>query len=44
VMSLAVDRRKALRAALRESLPTAPDGSVRLTARAWVVRGSRPGP
>jgi hypothetical protein len=29
----------ALREALRERLPTEDDGSIRLTARAWAVRG-----
>ncbi len=42
-MSLPDDRRAALREALRASLPTAPDGSIPLTARAWAVRGSRAG-
>ncbi|MFC0384635.1 class I SAM-dependent methyltransferase [Muricoccus vinaceus] len=39
-MSLPEDRRAALREALRASLPTAPDGSIALTARAWAVRGT----
>jgi SAM-dependent methyltransferase len=34
------DRQKALREALRERLPTEPDGSIHLLARAWAVRGS----
>lgn len=34
------DRRRALREALRELLPTEPDGSIHLLARAWAVRGS----
>ena len=42
-MSLPQDRRIALRELLRSTLPFAPDGSIRLTARAWAVRGSRPG-
>lgn len=37
--SLPEDRRRALRDLLRTRLPTHPDGSIRLTARAWVVRG-----
>jgi SAM-dependent methyltransferase len=40
-MSLSEDRRAALRERLRGSLPASPDGSIRLTARAWAVRGSR---
>jgi SAM-dependent methyltransferase len=34
--------RDALRDLLRERLPTEPDGSIRLTARAWAVRGEAP--
>jgi SAM-dependent methyltransferase len=34
--------RAALREDLRERLPTRPDGSIHLTARAWAVQGSRP--
>jgi hypothetical protein len=41
-VSLPEDRRAALRERLRATLPTAPDGSIRLTARAWAVRGIRP--
>jgi SAM-dependent methyltransferase len=37
---LADDRRDALRDAVRERLPVAPDGSIALTARAWAVRGT----
>lgn len=37
--SLPEDRRRALRDLLRTRLPTHPDGSIRLTARAWAVRG-----
>jgi SAM-dependent methyltransferase len=33
--------RTALRERLRASLPTEPDGSIHLTARAWAVRGRR---
>ncbi len=33
--------RVALRERLRATLPTEPDGSIRLTARAWAVRGTR---
>jgi hypothetical protein len=41
VMSLDGDRRKALRERLRAELPTSADGRIRLTARAWAVRGTR---
>lgn len=41
-MSLPEERRRALRDLLRSRLPTAADGSVRLTARAWAVRGTAP--
>ncbi|HEY0638653.1 MAG TPA: class I SAM-dependent methyltransferase [Pseudonocardiaceae bacterium] len=41
-MALPAEHRDALREALRERLPTAPDGTVRLTARAWAVRGTAP--
>jgi SAM-dependent methyltransferase len=36
------EQRTAIREALRERLPTAADGSIPLTARAWAVRGTRP--
>ncbi|MDQ1710684.1 MAG: hypothetical protein QOE45_134 [Frankiaceae bacterium] len=36
------ERRDALREALRERLPTAPDGTIPLTARAWAARGRVP--
>jgi hypothetical protein len=39
-MSLDEDRRAALRERLRASLPAEPDGSIRLAARAWTVRGT----
>lgn len=39
-MSLPEERRIALRERLRSTLPIASDGSIRLTARAWAVRGS----
>jgi SAM-dependent methyltransferase len=39
-MSLAEEDRAALRERLRARLPAEDDGSIRLTARAWVVRGS----
>jgi SAM-dependent methyltransferase len=38
-MSLTEEHRGALRDLLRVRLPTSPDGSVSLTARAWAVRG-----
>jgi SAM-dependent methyltransferase len=37
--SLPDDKRTELREHLRSTLPTAPDGSISLTARAWAVRG-----
>jgi len=37
--SLSLDRRDALRERLRADLPTSPDGSIHLIARAWAVRG-----
>jgi hypothetical protein len=40
-MSLPEDRRLALREVIRSTLPIAPDGTIRLTARAWAVRGSK---
>jgi SAM-dependent methyltransferase len=39
VTSLTERRRSALRDLLRSGLPTGPDGSIQLTARAWAVRG-----
>ena len=39
-VSLSEERRTALRERLRESLPIAADGSIRLKARAWAVRGT----
>ncbi|ONI90382.1 SAM-dependent methyltransferase [Actinosynnema sp. ALI-1.44] len=39
VMSLSGDHRDALRESLRTRLPVEADGSIRLTARAWAVRG-----
>ncbi|NUP15862.1 MAG: class I SAM-dependent methyltransferase [Streptomyces sp.] len=41
VASLAPPARDRLRDTLRTRVPTAPDGSIRLTARAWAVRGIR---
>jgi SAM-dependent methyltransferase len=41
VVSLDEQARNALRDRLRASLPVAPDGTIRLTARAWAVRGVR---
>ncbi|MGH2609296.1 MAG: class I SAM-dependent methyltransferase [Tepidiformaceae bacterium] len=38
-MSLSEERRAGLRERLRRSLPTEPDGRIRLQARAWAVRG-----
>ena len=42
VVSLDEPARTTLRDRLRASLPEEPDGTIRLTARAWAVRGSRP--
>ena len=39
-MSLSDEDRAALRDGLRAGLPTADDGSIHLTARAWAVRGT----
>jgi hypothetical protein len=39
-MSLADEDRRALRDLLRARLPSTPDGSIPLTARAWAVRGT----
>ena len=41
VVSLSNLRRETLREWLRQRLPTSPDGSIALTARAWAVRGTR---
>ncbi len=41
-MSLTEVARAALRERLRATLPTEPDGSIRLVARAWAVRGRKP--
>ncbi|MGH7267050.1 MAG: class I SAM-dependent methyltransferase [Candidatus Rokuibacteriota bacterium] len=40
-MALPEDGRAALRDRIRARLPVEPDGSIRLTARAWAVRGLR---
>jgi hypothetical protein len=40
-MSLDEQRRAALRERIHATLPTAADGSIALTARAWAVRGNR---
>ncbi|WP_219732631.1 class I SAM-dependent methyltransferase [Leifsonia shinshuensis] len=42
-MSLEPEAREALRARLEETLPREADGSIALLARAWAVRGTRPG-
>jgi SAM-dependent methyltransferase len=39
-MSLSEDSRALLRERLRAALPTGPDGSISLVARAWAVRGT----
>jgi len=41
-MSLPDDRRACLRNHLQATLPVAPDGTIRLTARAFAVRGLKP--
>jgi len=41
---LEASRREALRERLRTTLPTEADGSIRLGARAWAVRGTTDGP
>lgn len=41
LLSLSGERRAALRERLRATLPTAPDGSIPLVARAWAARGRR---
>ena len=41
-VSLPEDRSAALRERLRETLHVEADGSIRLIARAWAVRGTRP--
>jgi len=41
-MSLSEEDRVALRERLRATLPIEADGSIRLMARAWAVRGRRP--
>jgi SAM-dependent methyltransferase len=40
-VSLPEDRRNALRERLRQTLPVEADGSIRMIARAWAVRGTR---
>jgi SAM-dependent methyltransferase len=42
-VSLPEERRQELREHIRARLPVAPDGSIHLTARAWAVRGIKPG-
>jgi SAM-dependent methyltransferase len=44
VASLDETRRAALRDRLRAALPVAPDGSIRLVARAWAIRGEHERP
>jgi SAM-dependent methyltransferase len=43
-MALDEGRRGVLRERIRAGLPIGPDGSIHLIARAWAVRGVRPGP
>jgi ubiquinone/menaquinone biosynthesis C-methylase UbiE len=42
-MSLSEEQRAELREHLRRTLPTAADGTISLIARAWAVRGTKPG-
>ena len=42
-MSLSAERRDALRDRIRSSLPVEEDGTIRLIARAWAVRGRKAG-
>lgn len=42
LVSLGDDARTALRELLHARLPTGADGAIRLTARAWALRGTRP--
>jgi len=42
-MALSEDRRRQLRDRIRAALPVAPDGSIRLSARAFAIRGVTPG-
>lgn len=41
-VSISEDKRRALRETLRAELPTAPDGTISLSARAFAVRAHRP--
>jgi len=41
-MSLSDRERRALRKRLKASLPVKPDGSIRLMARAWAIKGRKP--
>jgi ubiquinone/menaquinone biosynthesis C-methylase UbiE len=43
VSGLAPENRERLRALLDQRLPRQPDGTIALVARAWVLRGRRPG-
>jgi SAM-dependent methyltransferase len=42
VVSLSEDKRAELREHIRSLLPTSPDGSIHLVARAWAVKGTKP--
>jgi SAM-dependent methyltransferase len=42
VATLPPDRREALRERLRSTLPTGPEGTIDLIARAWAIRGRTP--
>jgi SAM-dependent methyltransferase len=43
-VSLSDERRAALRERIRTHMPFSPDGSIRLTARAWAARGTKVAP
>ena len=44
VCRLSPERREALRERLRATLPTGPEGTIDLIARAWAIRGRTPRP
>jgi SAM-dependent methyltransferase len=43
LLSLPTEHRRALQSLLRSRLPFGPDGTLTLQARAWAVKGTRPG-
>jgi len=42
LVSLPADRQEAIRELLRGRLPAGKDGSLRMNARAWAIRGTKP--